>query len=439
MARMAWCRSSVRPFQVLSVSAAHAVTSWLTHHLPAADRSHIHTLSLSSSLQPLSAPLALLTPPPHALAPLAPYTLVLTPSQIHLLSPVFSAIVGSHALPSTSFTAARSIGAGKVAFVGRKADKWGVWVGEVGLDRSSGGVGAVMFTKEQTAKVLGPLHPATTNGPDESAVNANANGKRPASSASSSLGRARHFAALLKSSDWDALFALVADPSATAGLAASSFTALLSAVLAIPSFSDEARPQLADGTPVDLSSLLRPLVKVVRSDDGEWKSAFASLEPDEVVRLLAVVGGWVAELGDVQKEAQWSDVGKGLPSLAEVRPALLLSSPCISIVGLELTAIQRSRTAARPDPHPVARHAPLLAPLRLPRAHAPPRTLARPPAAHQDAARARQHRRGRRWCAAGVPRWRAGEGEGEEGRRWWRRRWRRRRRRRRPAEEGRKG
>lgn len=270
---------------------------------------------MSLALAPLSAPLSLLTPPPHALAALAPYALVLTPGQLHFVSPLFTSVVHSAALPAALSSALALGSSGKVAFVGRKADKYGIWLAEVGLTRASGAVGEVMFTKEQTAKVLGPVHPAVPS-------DAKASGGQRTSSAA----RGRHFDGLLAKADWDALLALVVPSSA---LPATALTAVLSALFALEAapFLAKAKPAEGAADPPTLTKerLVGAFVRVVR-DDGEWKAAVAGLAEDVVVELIAMLGGWVAELGDVSKQAQWADVGKAVPALAEVRP--LSASAC---------------------------------------------------------------------------------------------------------------
>ena len=260
----------------------------------------------------------------------------MTPSQLHLLSPTYASIVASPALPSTTFTLARALALGKVALVGRKADKWGVWVGEVGLDRASGGVGEVMFTKDQTAKVLGPLHPtaaaaASTTPSEETPTSGNV---AAAVNRTSSVGRTKHFGRLLQAADWEAVLQLVSDPSYAAGLPASSLTSLLSAVLDLPAPPPTLSKGKHAGSSVTAELVLGKLTAtgLVRADDGEWRAAIGSLELEHVVVVLELLGRWVAMLADVEKEAQWTEVGKGLPTLAEVRfpplpPSLIAHTP----------------------------------------------------------------------------------------------------------------
>lgn len=180
-----------------------------------------------------------------------------------------------------------------------------------------------MFTKEQTAKVLGPLHPAaeTVKAASGAADDKTSTGKVVNSS---SAARAKNFEALLAKGDWDALLALVGSPSQSSTLAASAITTLLSTLFAL-----ETPPALIKTKGENVLTNEKFLATVCRfgiRDDGEWKSALAGVAFDDCLRVLEIVSGWVAELTDVKKESHWVEVGKGLPSLAEVRLPLIQSN-----------------------------------------------------------------------------------------------------------------
>lgn len=99
------------------------------------------------------------------------YTLLLQPttSLLHLVSPLFPAVLASTALPSSTASSSGSVHAvsladGRVALIAAASStdgssKVGVWTMEVqgGGGAGAGGIGEVLFTGERTAKVLIPV------------------------------------------------------------------------------------------------------------------------------------------------------------------------------------------------------------------------------------------------------------------------------------------
>ncbi|KAL7416131.1 hypothetical protein BDY24DRAFT_381123 [Mrakia frigida] len=141
----------------------------LTNH------SHLHTLSLSSTtLLSILAPYTFPYPSPSTSIASLPtaYTFLLQPttSLLHLVSPLFPAVLASIPLPASTLSS-NSIHVvplldGRLALIagthstdGSAGTKVGVWTMELqgGASAGAGGIGEVLFTGERTAKVLIPV------------------------------------------------------------------------------------------------------------------------------------------------------------------------------------------------------------------------------------------------------------------------------------------
>lgn len=151
------------------------LNKWFLAYLSAANLSHLHTLTLTSTtLLPILAPYTFPYPSPSTSILSLPnaYTLLLQPntSLLHLVSPTFPAVLASTSLPSSTLSSGSvqvvplldgrlALVAGTSSTDGSAGAKVGVWTLELqgAAGAGAGGIGESLFSGERTAKVLIPV------------------------------------------------------------------------------------------------------------------------------------------------------------------------------------------------------------------------------------------------------------------------------------------